>query len=175
MKTKELSAVPVGSIFELAGISFVKLDEEGGHVLAVSKKALFNSKFGKGSDLGKSVIKNALEEEWLPKIEKAVGTENILEFETDLLALDGTRPFENVVSKVSLPTLDIYRKYRNVFARFPSDSWWWLATPDSEECSSLIHCVSPSGLIDYYFCYNCSLGVRPFCHFVSSILVSCDE
>lgn len=167
-----LHEVNIGDTFEVTGVEFIKFTNDGDKVIAVAKDSLYDSRFGDDSNFGESDIKARLENELLPKLEAEIGSENIFEFETDLLAFDGTRPFPNVKSKVSLVTLDFYRHNREIFDKHILDNYWWLATPDSKTYNHIVLCVSPSGNFsisrsDYYDC-----GVRPFLIFSSSISVS---
>ena len=177
-QVKTLKEITNGSLFEIGDYEFIKFGEENGAVTAVSKDILFNSEFGKNNDLRKSSILKKLKNEILPEIESIIGAENVLEFETDLLSLDGSAEYGIMKSKVSLPTLDFYRRNRSVFEKYKLDGWWWLATPDSTPeyyNGDWCVCVSPSGsiIINNYYCNY--FGVRPFWNFVSSISVSCEE
>ncbi len=165
--------VKIGETFKIADIEFIKFTD-GDEVVAVAKDAIFDSSFEINGNLSESNIKKRLETELLPKLEAAIGAENILEFETDMTALDGTKPFPNFRSKISLVTMDFYRQNRDMFGKYNLDKWWWLATPDSEEFKNVVLCVSPLGGIgfDGYFI---DIGVRPILRFASSIFVSCEE
>ena len=168
----KLNEVKIGETFKIAGVEFVKVTE-GEEITAITKDALFNSSFGDNSNFAESKIRTRLEAELLPKLEAEIGAENIIELETDMLAFDGTRPFPNFRSKVSLTTLDFYRQHRSVFEAHKLGIWWWLATPDSKKYKNVILCVSPRGDV-IGDSYNCDDGVRPVLRFVSSISVSCD-
>lgn len=175
--TKELSQVNVSGIFEIAGYEFIKFSDRDGETIAVSKDCLFRSEFGNDNNLKKSTVLERLEKEVLPKIAEAVGMENICDVTTDLTTLDGLKPYEDMTSKISLPTFDFYRENVHIFDEHKVDGWWWLATPESAQPHSSpvwLVCVAPSGCIDNYFYYYCS-GVRPFLRFKSSISVSCEE
>lgn len=167
-----LHEVNIGDTFKVADVEFIKFTNDGDKVIAVAKDSLYDSRFGNDANFGKSDIKARLEKELLPKLEAEIGEENIFEFETDLLALDGTRPFPNVKSKISLVTHDFYRQNREMFAKHTLDDYWWISTPDSEAYKNIVLCVSPSGFIfnDNGDCSN--VGVRPFLIFSSSISVS---
>ena len=169
----KLNEVKIGETFKIADVEFIKFAQDGDRVFAVTKDVLFKSSFGDNANLAESKIKTRLEKEVLPKLEAEVGVENILEFETDMLALDGTRPYPNFKSKNSLITLDFYRQHRDIFETYKLDAWWWLATPDSEEFKDIVLCVSPHGYV-YYRYDNFNLGVRPILCFESSIFVSCE-
>jgi len=170
----KLSEVKNGDTFVVAGMQFIKFTDEDGKVCAVAKDCFFYSSFDVNgeSNFANCHIKKRIEEDDVPRIEAEIGAENLLEFELDLTALDGTKPFENVNTKVGLVTLDFYRKHREIFAKYAPDCWWWLATPDSESYKDIILCVSPSGYINGNFSNYGRDGVRPFFIFSSSILVS---
>ena len=175
----EKITVHADGTFQIGEYSFIKFGEENGRVIAVCKDSLFNSRFGNNNNFRESDILKKLIEEVLPKIENAIGAENVVEFETDLLSLDGSAKYGVMKSKISIPTLDFYRRNRAKFEEHKVDGWWWLATPDSTDeydSNAWCLCVSPSGGVcnNYYSCHYC-LGVRPFLTFVSSIFVSCDE
>ena len=178
---KTLAEIKIGETFKVADIEFIKFADENGHTVAVAKDSIFNSQFGKNNNFAESRVKSRLESEILPKIEKAVGAENIIEHEVDLLSLDGDDKWGKANCKISIPTFDFYRHNVKIFDKYMLGKWWWLSTPDTTEKhynDDWVTCVSPRGFIyrydsDYY--YGC---VRPFIIFVSSISVisvSCEE
>lgn len=174
----KLNDVKTAKTFEVAGIEFIKCLQEGNKVVAVTKDVQFKSVFGKNNNLTTSDVLKKLQTEMLPKIETAVGAENVLEFETDLFSLDGSRAYGVMKSKVALPTFDFYRNNREVFAKYLVDCWWWLATPDSTSeygDEVWVTCVSPSGDVSGNVSDYFNYGVRPFFIFDSSISVSCEE
>ena len=172
-----LSEVGVGEVFKVAGFDFIKFYDENGKTVAVAKNLLFNSFFGGNINFAESTILEKLKKEVLAKLEKAIGAENVVEHEVDLLSLDGSDKWGKVKTKISLPTFDFYRKHVKIFDKHKVDDWWWLATPETttDHCNndSWVTCVSPRGGMDYYDGDYCNDGVRPFCIFVSSISVSC--
>lgn len=171
-KGKRLSEVAIADTFKLAGIEWIKFHEENSRVIIVAKDIVFNAKFDDDTNnLTESNLLYRLETEVLPKIEAEVGANNVLEFETDLWALDGTDEYGKMKSKISLPTLDFYRQNRKIFSKYHINKWWWLATPDSTDNSS-VRCVSRGGTLGYYYC-NCNGGARPFLILKSNIFVSC--
>lgn len=174
----KLNDVKTAKTFKIAGIEFIKFLQEDNRVAAVTKDIQFFSTFGKNNNLSKSDVLKKLQTEMLPKIEAAVGAENVLEFETDLLSLDGSRAYGVMKSKVSLPVLDFYRENRKIFDMYKVNGRFFLATPDSTSeygMEDFVLCVSPSGNICYYGRYYDYYGVRPFYIFNSSISVSCEE
>ena len=105
----------------------------------------------------------------MKKIEDELGEDAVIGFDRDLLSLDGQTEYGHCEDKISLLTVDEYRKYRKLLPNMPK--WWWLITPWStpvNDYNSTLTVVSPSG--DFY-CrdYNDCGGVRPVCIFSSSI------
>lgn len=161
-----------GEIFTIAGMELIKFPSVDGKTPVVMKDIAFRSRFGSDNNLSKSPILRKMEKEILPKIIEVVGEENVLTFRTDLTTLDGLKPYEDLESRISLPTFDFYRANVEIFDKHNPDTWWWLATPESAKPHSdptWIVCVSPSGLIFYYYGL---CGVRPFLIFNSSIFGS---
>lgn len=163
-------------LFKIGKYEFIKFNDENGNVIGVLNDSLGNMHFGDNNDFSKSNILDKLNKEFLPEIESIVGSENVLEFETDLTSLDGSKKYGTMKSKVSLPTFDFYRINRAKFEKYKLNKWWWLSTP--ETTSEYVNddwmvCVSPSGFINDYF-FNV-YGVRPFLVFLSSIFDSLVE
>ena len=163
--------------FTVAGIEFIKFPAEGDRIPIMAKNNLFRSRFGSNNDLRNSAVLKKMEEDVLPKIIEAIGEENVLTFKTDLTTEDGLKPYGEMESKISLPTLDFYRANVETFDKHKVNDWFWLATPESAQphCDpNWILCVAPSGYIGYGNYLN-RCGVRPFLYFHSSIFESCGE
>ena len=177
---KKLEEIKIGETFKVADIEFVKFADENGNTIAVAKDIVFNSQFGDNNNFSKSIVKSRLEREILPKIANAIGEENIVEHEVDLLSLDGDDKCGKVNCKISIPTFDFYRHNVKVFDKHKINEWWWLATPDTTSKHYNDYwtlCVSPRGYISDGGYYG-DFGVRPFIIFVSSISVisvSCED
>ena len=162
-------------LFRIGKYEFIKFTDDNGNVIGVLKNSLGDMKFGDNNDFSKSNILKKLNEEFLPEIESVIGIENVLEFETDLTSLDGSKKYGTMKSKVSLPTFDFYRNNRSTFAKYNLDDWWWLATPHttSEFVNDVwVNCVSPGGSVYDYISGCGDFGVRPFLTFVSTIFDS---
>ena len=117
-------------------------------------------------------IAELLPDEFLKKIESEIGAGNLIGFERNLLSLDGQTEYGTCDDKVSLLTVDEYRKYRRLIPN--TGDWFWLISPWSTPCNDFknsVAVVAPSGNFSYYFC-NISCGVRPFCIFSSAIFES---
>ena len=125
--------------------------------------------------LFRSNLRKYLNEEFLKKMESEIGTGNLIEFERNLLSLDGQTEYGTCDDKVSLLTVDEYRKYRKLIPN--TGDWFWLISPWSTPCNDFknsVSVVAPAGDFYRYVCFN-SFGVRPFCIFSSEIFESEDE
>ena len=175
--SKNFIGIKDGETFKVGNIEFIKFPEVNGMTPVVAKDVIFDSYFGDDNNLAESAILKKLETEFLPKIIAEVGEENVCKFKTDLTTLDGLKPYKDMESMISLPTLDFYRANVDIFDKYKVDRWWWLATPESAKphCDpDWVVCVAPSGDICNYDYYDGG-GVRPILYFVSSIFVSSEE
>ena len=166
-----------GETFTIGGMEFIKFPGKNCQTPVVMKDIAFNSRFGEDNDLRTSTVLKRMQEEILPRLIEAIGTENICTIRTDLTTLDGLKPYGTMESQISLVTLDFYRENVEIFDQYKPDDWWWLATPESAQPHDKpwwILCVSPSGCI-FINIYYYEFGVRPFCIFDSSIFESCEE
>ena len=165
----------VGDTFELAGLTWTILDitDDGYKCLAdrLEDSKVFDSN---SNDWKKSSLRKYLNEDFFEMLSSEIGEDNIVEFERDLLSLDGQTEYGSCIDKVSLLTVDEYRKYRKLIPN-TDKYWWWLVSPWSTPCNDYeksVAVVSSCGLISsYYYCLNYN-GVRPFCIFSSSIFES---
>ena len=161
--------------FKLAGAKWTVLDKTEKGYLCIAD-SIGDRKFdNKCNDWKKSDLREYLNGEFLAKLEAAVRAENIVPFERDLLSLDGQTEYGSCTDKVSLLTVDEYRKYRALLPN--TGKWWWLITPDSTACNddtTWITVVSARGYVSYDFCYDHG-GVRPFCILKSNIFESDEE
>ena len=113
-----------------------------------------------------------MNEEFLKKMESEIGTGNLIKFERSLLSLDGQTEYGTCDDKVSLLTVDEYRKYRKLIPN--TDDWFWLLSPWSTPCNGFnnsVPVVAPSGNFRSRS-YGSGRGVRPFCIFSSAIFES---
>ena len=99
---------------------------------------------------------------YLKEVEDTFGKDKIVTHTVDLLSLDGLDDYGVSNDKVSLLTIDQYRKYRKYLGDL--NNWWWLITPDSTPSgsnASYVLCVDSDGDVSYDRCC-CDGGVRPF-------------
>lgn len=172
MQKLNLKGLKTGDYFEIAGLKWRILDitPQGYHCLAeiIEGNKLFDSN---SNDWSGSSLRKWLNNEFHDKIMREIGEDNIIEFERDLLSLDGQTEYGKCFDKISLLNIDEYRKYRRLIPN--TDKWWWLINPWSTKCNNvekLVTVVSPSGRIYGNFCDY--YGVRPFCIFSPAIFES---
>ena len=177
MLKKRYKKPKIGETIEVAGITWKVLDKlESGYLVIADKFYGSDRKFDDNcNNWESSDLRNELNVELRKKIEDELGENSLVEFERDLLSMDGQTEYGTCEDYVSLISVDEYRKYRKLLPN--TDRWWWTITPDSTACnddSRWIRVVSPAGNVNYDCC-NINLGVRPVCIFSSSIFESEEE
>lgn len=165
----------IGDTFELVDTTWKILDITGVGYICLAD-SIEDMEFDSNSNNWEnSNLRDYLNEEFLEKIAAEIGLENIVPFERDLLSLDGQTEYGKCEDKISLLTVDEYRKYRNLIPN-TKDCWWWLVSPWSTPCNDYkraVTVVSSAGSIYGNGCNNDD-GVRPVCIFSSSIFESGD-
>lgn len=176
-KKKHIESPEIGKVIELAGMKWLILDKtEKGYF------SILNGFEGKtrefdlsSSNWISSDLRNELNTVFLKKITDELGEDAVSEFDRDLISLDGQTEYGTCKDKMSLLTVDEYRKYRKFLPN--ANKWWWLITPWSTPkngCSASLSVVSPSGDVNYIVFFSAN-GVRPVCIFSSSIFESGEE
>ena len=170
-----LEGLGIGDTFELVDTTWKILDITSAGYICLAD-SIEDMKFDSDSNNWEnSDLRDYLNEGFLEKIAAEIGLENIVPFERDLLSLDGQTEYGKCEDKVSLLTVDEYRKYRNLIPN-TKDYWWWTCTPWSTAergCKYSITVVSSAGNFYRNNCYS-YYGVRPVCIFSSSIFESGD-
>lgn len=167
----------IGKTIEVAGIKWLVLDKLEKGYFAISEDFYGRDReFDDNcNDWKSSDLRNELNTDLRKKIESELGVDSLVEFERDLLSLDGQAEYGTCRDYVSLISVDEYRKYRKLLPN--TNKWWWTLTPSSTACNdddTFVRVVSPFGCVrDNGYCY--SRGVRPVCIFSSSIFESCEE
>lgn len=174
---KKYQKMEIGKTIEVAGIKWLVLDKFEKGYFAISEDFYGRDReFDDNcNDWKSSDLRNELNTDLRKKIESELGTDSLVEFERNLLSLDGQTEYGTCRDYVSLISVDEYRTYRKFLPN--RGKWWWTLTPNSTACNNddtLVRVVSPSGRI-YNFNFNDSFGVRPVCIFSSSIFESCEE
>lgn len=173
-KKTHIGKPEIGKVIELAGMEWMILNKtEDGYF------AILNGFDGKPRSFDpdsnnwiSSKLRKELNTRFLKKITDEFGEDAVIEFDRDLLSLDGQTEYGHCKDKISILTMDEYRKYRKFLPNM--GKWWWLITPWStpaNDYNTTLTVVSPSGCI-YYNDYSDANGVRPVCIFSSSIFES---
>lgn len=173
-KKKYIGKPEIGKTIELAGMEWLILDKtEKGYFVILNgfdgKERAFDSA---SNNWISSKLRNELNTRFLKKITDELGEDAVIEFDRDLLSLDGQTEYGHCKDKISILTVDEYRKYRKFLPNM--GKWWWLLTPWStpaNDYSTTSAVVSPSGCIFGSF-FDDDRGVRPVCIFSSSIFES---
>lgn len=173
-KKKYIGKPEIGKTIELAGMEWLILDKtEKGYFAILNgfdgKERAFDSD---SNNWISSKLRNELNTRFLKKITDEFGEDAVIEFDRDLLSLDGQTEYGHCKDKISILTVDEYRKYRKFLPNM--DKWWWLLTSWSTPVngySTTSVVVSPSGFISNDNCVV-GIGVRPVCIFSSSIFES---
>lgn len=185
-KKVQLKDLKLGETFMIGEHEFIALEQvfevNGGDsdVTGVVSKNFMLENVAFDSDARNyraSVLKDKIEDEILPIIEKEVGAENIVGNLCDLRSVCGENECGMFMSKVRPMTFDEVRKYHEFIPNEDLDDWWWTCTPwgsDKNGNARTIATVSPSGNFDIVNCFNDN-GVRPFCILKSDIFVSKGE
>ena len=144
-----------------------------GKTVCMLKDFYKRAKFDKNTnDYKKSSIRKILNTEFLDKLAKEVGAENIIEHTVDLTSDEGSKKYGSVQDKISLLTCENFRKYHDILEKYNPGSWWLLATPvvvpGWDDC---VRAVYYDGILIYCSFYDGG-GVRPFYILNSSISVS---
>ncbi len=174
---KKYQKPEIGKTIEVAGINWLVLDKLEKGYFAISEDFYGGDReFDDNcNDWKSSDLRNELNTDLRKKIESELGADSLVEFERNLLSLDGQMEYGTCRDYVSIISVDEYRKYRKLLPN--TGKWWWTLTPDSTACNdddTFVRVVSPSGNIRNFICLN-SGGVRPVCIFSSSIFESCEE
>lgn len=173
-KKTHIGKPEIGKVIELAGMEWMILNKtEDGYF------AILNGFDGKPRSFDpdsnnwiSSKLRKELNTRFLKKITDEFGEDAVIEFDRDLLSLDGQTEYGHCKDKISILTMDEYRKYRKFLPNM--GKWWWLITPWStpaNDYNTTLTVVSPSGNV-YCYIYNNGYGVRPVCIFSSSIFES---
>lgn len=165
----------IGDTFELADTTWKILDITSAGYICLADNIEDMEFDSNSNNWENSGLRGYLNGEFFEKMAAEIGSKNIIPFERNLLSLDGQTEYGKCEDKVSLLTVDEYRKYRNLIPN-NKDYWWWLVSPWSTPCNDYkraVAVVSSAGFIGDDRCGD-NLGVRPVCIFSSSIFESGD-
>ena len=171
---EKFRGLKIGDTFELAELTWKILDRTDKGIVCLAERIKDSFNFGLNNDWKESSLRKYLNKDFYENMFDEIGEDHVVTFVRDLISLDGQKEYGKCEDKVSIISLDEYRKYRELIPN--AEYWWWTLTPDSTKCNgdtSWIRIVSPSGRIDDNLCSN-DRGVRPFCIFSSAIFESED-
>lgn len=165
----------IGDTFELADTTWKILDITGAGYICLADNIEDMEFDSNSNNWENSGLRGYLNGEFFEKMAAEIGSKNIIPFERNLLSLDGQTEYGKCEDKVSLLTVDEYRKYRNLIPN-TKDYQWWLVSPWSTPCNDYKRAVSLVSSAGYFIGCRCNDygGVRPVCIFSSSIFESGD-
>ena len=139
-KKQHMEKPEIGKTVEIAGMEWMILDKtEKGYFAVLNgfdgEKRTFDSD---SNNWFSSKLREELNTKFLKKIADELGEDAVIGFDRDLISLDGQTEYGHCEDKISLLTVDEYRKYRKLLPNMPK--WWWLITP----WLSLIHISEPT-------------------------------
>lgn len=165
-----------GEHFMFKNFEWVCLDPnhpDGGVLAIMAKPWKNNMKFCPGEENAdekgnwNNYRTSNVREELLLNMIPALGRENLLVHEVDLIADNGDRAYGTVEGLVFLLTCDEYRKYRDYIPHYESWIWtatpWWCGDKDSDTGSAYyVRRVVTGGQLSDYYAYGSS-AVAPAC------------
>ena len=161
-----LGSVECGSTILIGDRGYIVLEQTGDTTAVITKDFWKDMEFGDSGDYAESAVRNALNTEFYNEVSSEIGDENIITHEVDTTRYRNDGIHSSCRDKVSLLTVDLYRRYRKFLPAY--GSWWWTATPYSTEFPRSVCSVSGGGTLGWRVC-SCSFGVRPFLILDSSI------
>ena len=170
-----LEGLGIGDTFKLADTTWRILDITSAGYICLADNIEDMEFDSNSNNWENSDLRGFLNGEFYEKMAAEIGSKNIIPFERNLLSLDGQTEYGKCEDKISLLTVDEYRKYRSLIPN-TKDYWWWLVSPWStprNDYKRAVAVVSSAGSIFNYGCGNDG-GVRPVCIFSSSIFESGD-
>lgn len=183
-KTITLDRVPLGGIFTLDGVRFVRLDGDHEASLVLTEKELLENIPFEAEDADRedhnnyfgSFIDRSIEK-WVRDNHKPIFDATI-ERPIDLTTMDGMTDYGCPIVVGRILTIDEYRKYRHLIPLV--DKSWWLATgwtTASSPYSSTYNAyyISTDGTVNNNHVYNPYFAARPAFYLKSSILVSFED
>lgn len=129
------------------------------------------------ADYKKSSIKEKIDNDILPNVEKDFGADNLIEHDVDLATVDMQKDFGTCKCKVRPITFDESREHNDLLVKEDLPDWYWTCTPWSTKkrgWSNSLAVVSPRGVIGDGGCSD-YCGVRPVLYLKSNIFVSKGE
>ena len=176
---KALKSADRGTTFRYAGWEWVVLEHDAtGRTLCLTKEIVEQRAFDEDNRNNFAIASSNkyLNGTFLDNlIESAPNPHAFLSTELDLTADDGLKDYGTCVVTIFLPTVDQYRRNRDVIPN--ADDWWWLSTAYSTAANGYEHSaryVYSDGALYWGNAFNGYNGLRPACYLDSDLLISVD-
>ncbi len=167
MNTKKIS---------FGGLNWLVIGETDKSVLVLAEKSIGDMPFDKNdcNDWKQASLREYLNTTFLEKLAKnGADLSKIIPMHRDLTADDGLTDYGTCEDKVTLLTVDEYKKHRYSIPNL--DCWWWLITAYSTASNgytSLARRVDTDGTLNNAGACRGNGGVRPALTLSSDIFVS---
>ena len=172
MASKTIGSVKPGDTVTIGEREYIVLGHEKGITAIIAKKPTKTMAFGKDGNYAKSDVRAYCNGEFYEELCKVVGEYNVLPHTVNLVSDDGSNKGASVTDFVSIPTCDLYRRYREFLPAIDFACWTAtrVTTLDNDYARSVC-IVDHGGILGWDDCGYFG-WVRPFCILNSSVLVS---
>lgn len=127
MRENDIRTLPDGSHFYFKGFKWIALDNNvDGGVLAVMASSWNGERYRFDDDGCNNYAKSSLRRKLLNELLPALGEDNLVPHEVNLVADNGDDRYGTVKDKVFILSCDEYRKYRKNVPLLPE--WMWTCT-----------------------------------------------
>lgn len=172
IRGKTLGSVKPGDTVIIGEHEYIVLGHENGITAIIAKKPTKSMVFGKDGNYAKSDVRAYCNGEFYEELCKAVGEYNVLPHTVNLVSDDGSNKRASVTDFVSIPTCDLYRRYREFLPAIDFPCWTATrVTTLDEDYARSVCIVDHGGILGWDDCGYFG-WVRPYCILNSSVLVS---
>ena len=173
MTGKTLGSVKPGDTVTIGEHEYIVLRHGEETTAITAKNPTKFMAFGKDGNYAKSDVRAYCNGEFYEELCKVVGEYNVLPHTVNLVSDDGSNKGASVTDFVSIPTCDLYRRYREFLPAIDSSCWTAtrITTLDKYYYACRVCSVSSDGTLCWGVC-DFSYGVLPYCVLNSSVLVS---
>ena len=172
MARKTLGSVKPGDTVTIGKREYIVLGHEKGITAIIAKKPTKTMAFGNDGNYAKSDVRAYCNGEFYEELCKVVGEYNVLPHTVNLVSDDGSNKGASLTDFVSIPTCDLYRRYREFLPAI--DFVYWTATRVTtldKDYARSVCIVDHGGILGWDDCGYFG-WVRPYCILNSSVLVS---
>lgn len=168
---RPLGSIKPGETVTIGERDYIVLDHNEETTAIIAKRPIETMIFGWGNEYEWSDVRRFCNNDFYNELCAIVGKDNIVPHIVDLIADDGNNKNKAVSDFVSVPTTDLYRRYRELIP--VTDSPYWTATRVTTYVKAYrrrVCVVNSHGILVWDNC-GASTGVRPFCTIKSSVEV----